>query len=112
MGLDIRAARSVDNGASLGLLRSEVLIGPTSVDGGLGHSFRILGFLLFFHDDPPCLDAMQDLFTIRLPGGIVRRVQEGDGSERMLEDLLVGGVGRRHAGRFQWGTDGVFIGLQ
>jgi len=55
---------------------------------------------------------MQDLFTIRLPEGVVRRVQEGDGSEGMLEDLLVGGVGSRHAGQFEWVTDGVFIGLR
>jgi hypothetical protein len=39
---------------------------------------------------------MEDLFAVRLPAGIVRVIEKRDDAKRVLEDLLVRGIGRGH----------------
>jgi hypothetical protein len=66
------------------------------MNGGLCHSFGVLGFLFFSHHNSPSLDSMKHLFAVRLPAGVVHVVEKSDGAKWVLEDLLVRGVGRRH----------------
>jgi hypothetical protein len=68
------------------------------MNGSLGHSFRVLRLSFFSHDNSPSLDSMEDLFAVRLPAGIVRVLEKRDDAKRVLEDLLIRGVGRRHDG--------------
>jgi hypothetical protein len=98
MDFDFGAAGSVDDGTGLGFPRSEILIDPTSMNGSLGHSFRVARLFFFSHDDSPSLDSMKDLFAVRLPAGVVRVIEKRDDAKRVLEDLLVCGVGRGHDG--------------
>jgi len=55
---------------------------------------------------------MQDLFAVCLPGGIVRVVQEGNGSEGVLEDFLGGSIGCRHLDSIVRGKGGKQFGVR
>jgi hypothetical protein len=66
------------------------------MNGSLGHSFGVLRFLFFSHDNSPSLNSMKDLFTVCLPAGVIRVIEKSDDAKRMLEDFLVCGVGRGH----------------
>ena len=57
----------------------------------LTHSFGLLRFFFFFHDDSPSLDSMKDLFTVCLSAGVVCVIKKSDGPKWVLEDFLVGG---------------------
>jgi len=96
MSFGTRAAQSADDGTSLSPSCSKISLGLRSVDSSLGHSFRILWPFLFVHDNPPGLDPTQDLFTVFLPRGVVHFVQEGNGSEGVLDDFLGSSIGCRH----------------
>jgi len=96
VGLDFRAARSIDNSTSLSSSCGIILIASAPMNGSLGHSFGVFRFSFFSHDNSPSLDSMKDLFTVCLPAGVVYIVQKGDGAKRVLEDLLVRGVDGGH----------------
>jgi len=66
------------------------------MNSSYSHSFRVLRFYIFFHDDTSGLDSVQTLFAVCLPGSVVRVIGEGDGPKWMLEDLLVRRFGRGH----------------
>jgi hypothetical protein len=66
------------------------------MNGSLGHSFGVLRFSFFSHDNSPSLNSMEDLFAVRLPAGVVPVVEKRDNTKRVLEDLLVRGFGRGH----------------
>ena len=91
MWLDFGATRSVDDSTSLGSPRGEILIGLTSMNVSLTHSFGVLRFFFIFHDDSPSLDSMKDLFAVCLPAGVVRVIEKSNSPEWVLEDFLVGG---------------------
>jgi hypothetical protein len=93
MCLDFRATRSVDDSTSLCSPRGEILIDLASMNGSLAHSFGVLRFFFFFHDDSPSLDSMEDLFAVRLPAGVVRVIEKADDAKRVFEDLLIWDVG-------------------
>ena len=89
IGLSRGAARSIDDSTSLCPTGGEVFIGPALHDGSIGKTIGILRVLLFFNHNLPGLDAVQNLFAVFFPGGIIRGVEEGDGSQGVLEGLFV-----------------------
>jgi hypothetical protein len=78
------------------------------MNGSLGHSFRVFRLSFFSHDNSPGLDSMEDLFAVRLPAGIVRVIEKRDDAKRVLEDLLVRGIGRGHDDSM-WKTQRFFL---
>jgi hypothetical protein len=89
IGFNRGAARSINDSTRLRSSSGVVFMSLTLPDGSIAVAIRILRFLLLFNHNLPGLDAVQDLFAVCLPGGIVRGVEERDTSEGMLEGFFV-----------------------
>jgi hypothetical protein len=89
IGLNGGAARSIDDGTRLCSSSGVVFMGLALIDGSIGVAIRILRFLFLFNHNLPGLDAVQDLFAVFPPGGIVRGVEESNTSQGMLEGFFV-----------------------